>query len=190
MIDMKSVQIIVLLLLISSISHATVPSFDDWHLELGCAQSLSNRYSSEEYDTIVNSGDIRYIVETRYNYSDRLQFGLQASYYAHDKSLTQSSSTYPGSPLIVHNTQGAALLLCDYLFGGTDLISPYCGVGAGWAFIRKTSSTSSFEEFGSFVINPRIGLEISNHLRIGVEYLLSAGDKDNSFFCIKIGFFL
>lgn len=88
------------------------------------------------------------------------------------------------------------LAFTDYNFRYWDKIAPFAGIGLGRTeLIYNTSGgvgedgkPSSYEQiFSPIVLNPRIGVEIFNHLRITAEYKMHFHNKCN-WFALNLGY--
>ncbi len=81
----------------------------------------------------------------------------------------------------------------DYNFRYWDKICPFAGIGLGRTTIRSEfpSATESGSAITStnpaFILNPRIGVEFFNHLRLTAEYKCTF-DKRSSYFALNLGF--
>jgi hypothetical protein len=186
---MKRVLLILCLLFSGYTAFSQIPSFGKWNLEAGFAESFSSRYSVDQYSEAYNAANYRLYIETRYHCSDNIALGVQASYYGHDKIILHNDGVYGGSSGIIRNSQYALVFVADWNVSGSGNLSPFLGVETGWSYVGK-SSPSSVEKDNRFVINPRIGLDIYKHFRIGAGYFFTVGDRDNSYFAIRAGVYL
>ena len=84
----------------------------------------------------------------------------------------------------------------DYNFRYWDRICPFAGIGVGRTTIRSEFPDSSSESlepavlsstYPALVLNPRVGVEFFNHLRLTAEYKWTF-DRRSSYFALNIGF--
>lgn len=68
----------------------------------------------------------------------------------------------------------------DYNYRPYRLLSFFCGAGAGAGIINRYEKLR-----GTFVISPRVGVELFNHLRITLDYTFLPGHY--SFFGLSLG---
>lgn len=183
---MKRFLCFISLCLFSYAASSQVPSFGKWKIEGGFAEAFSGHYSVGQYSEAYNAGNCRWYVETRYHFLDKIAIGVQASYYGHDKMILPNEGVYGVGSGIIRNSQFALMSVVDWIVLESRRVSPFCGFETGWSFVGKSSSVT-VEKDSYFVLNPHLGFEFYKHFRIGFEYFHTAGDRDNSFFAIRVG---
>jgi hypothetical protein len=125
--------------------------------------------------------------EIRYNYlGKRLSSGIQLSFTGWNRR--SSMRDYDFSK---HQNPFIFLLVTDYNFLEINpkKISPFAGMGIGYASIRSWPLASSEEEKNvksHFACSPRVGVEFFKRIRLTTEYQYLG--KGNSFFNVKLGF--
>ena len=105
-----------------------------------------------------------FLFEYRYDYTDRIDFGVQAL-FKHGKG----HSAFTGGPTwgLTYNQIGLKAV-ADYNGRPEKLVSPYIGAGFGGGalFTQRTNGTNDTDIFGT--IGPRLGLQIWR-FRVGLE---------------------
>ena len=88
--------------------------------------------------------------------------------------------------------QGAALVVSDFNLLPYSGFNPYVGIGVGPGFgYEKNRSTDKSEWTQALVLEPRLGIELFETLRIGVQYhwFLNDSEKFSNFaFCLSWAF--
>ena len=85
--------------------------------------------------------------------------------------------------------QGAALVVSDFNLLPYSGFNPYIGIGIGPGFgYEKDKNTDKSEWTQALVLEPRVGIELFETLRVGVQYhwFLNDSDKFSNFaFCLS-----
>ncbi len=90
--------------------------------------------------------------------------------------------------------RGIFLVFTDYNLRIWKNISPFVGIGFGTSFVDAelpTGSSKTLATSGNYVLNPRFGVELFNHLRVSFEYkwmLQQSVSKELSFFGVNLGY--
>jgi hypothetical protein len=89
------------------------------------------------------------------------------------------------------------ILYCDYNIRNESVFSPFFGIGLGegnfeieYPYYPTVTSNIPVEaslNAHKFILSPRIGIEVFNHLRLTLEYRL-AFDKNYNFGALKLGY--
>lgn len=132
---------------------------------------------------------LRFFIEPRLNIVNTpLDVGLQLS----KSSFTRQEDIYGREHEIEHKWM--LVTFVDYNLREWDRVVPFAGLGIGAAAVDNTSSwldsdtgrrkdDTVFDR--SFVFNPRIGVELYDHVRITAEYKWMR--KEYSFWGLSIG---
>lgn len=83
----------------------------------------------------------------------------------------------------------------DYNFRRWDRVAPFVGLGVGRTAVVSTMPSigadgtvvSSKTTYPAFILNPRVGVEVFDHLRLSAEYKFTF-HKESSYFALNLGF--
>jgi hypothetical protein len=128
------------------------------------------------YGTSPQSG-LSSFVETRYNFAGYLDVGLQSSIGSFFFKRNGRSYSMDYSPMFA--------MLVDYNMRRWRSVSLFGGLGAGAAWIEHKDPSGNRIADEYVFLNPRVGAEFWNHLRVTLEYKLMK--KEYSYFGITIG---
>lgn len=127
----------------------------------------------------VNDGGLSLFIETRYNIPELpFDIGLQASVSGYGGNNNGYDVT----------NRGTLITFVDYNFRYFKKIDFFVGLGAGMGMVDYEYMFGDRKEVSldrTFVLNPRVGIELFHHLRITAEYRLM--DRYYSYFGINIG---
>ncbi len=138
-------------------------------------------------DGTTSEGGMQLFFETRLNLDNTpFDVGLQALF----GYVNRQGDIYGRD----HETryQGLMATFVDYNYRRWKRVALFGGIGVGFAAVNHDISwvesgriTSALVYDRSFVLNPRIGVELFNHLRFTLEYKLMK--REYSFFGLSIG---
>ena len=84
------------------------------------------------------------------------------------------------------NINGGVTVFGDYNWRLGRRAAPFAGVGAGMVFVESRGLSTAAVREKTFVFNPRIGVELFEHLRITLEYKWMKAPY--SFLGLNVGF--
>ena len=127
----------------------------------------------------VNDGGLSLFIETRYNIPELpFDIGLQASVSGYGGNNNGYDVT----------NRGSLITFVDYNFRYFKKIDFFAGLGVGMGMIDYEYMFGDRKDVShnrTFVVNPRVGIELFHHLRITAEYKWM--DLYYSYFGINIG---
>jgi hypothetical protein len=142
--------------------------------------------SSNKYDGASAKMGVNLFMEARLNVADTpFDVGLQATsgYFEREDNKYELKQEISSNGLIS---------FVDYNFRKWKNIAAFTGLGVGLAAVDNTyiseGTNSNDISDRSFVLNPRMGVEVYNHLRITAEYKLM--NSGYSFAGINVGIVL
>lgn len=156
-----------------------VKSFE---FELGAGLTAGSKYNMDKAVPGPN-----FFLESRYNLPDSpwdlaLQLSLGGACRKQDDKLYSGSNKF------------GLTAFADYNFRKWNNAVPFIGLGVGRTAIQLTSPvtaadgiTSTFKtEYPAFILNPRIGVELFDHVRLTAEYKYTF-DIPSSYFALNLG---
>lgn len=126
--------------------------------------------------------------EWRNDFGHHLDVGAKLDYKISPATVKDFTS---GSSFGGTQHYGTLLALADYNFRPAKTFNPFIGVGIGPALqidnaARNTVSPGKYNPKVLFVASPRIGIELSRHLRISTSIDLSLNDTKYPI-CFNVG---
>ncbi len=179
----RFIFIAILLLMWGQSSYISAQNNKDvklFEFEVGGGMTLGSNYGTLKLSPGVNA-----YLEARTNLKDTLwDLGFQLGLgYMNRKD--QYGTSYNVS------NKFSMLAFADYNFRFWDKVAPFAGVGLGRTELIYNSpvdgSSAIYEQkFSPVVLNPRIGIELFDHLRITAEYKMHFHSKCN-WFALNLG---
>lgn len=123
-------------------------------------------------------------VEVRYNFDAQpVDLGLYVSVCSLYRGETKNN-IIRGYNFISENL----LITSDYNFLQGSSVSPFVGLGMGvaWGDVRVKGSAHAVNHGAHFAVMPRVGVELSHHVRITVAYKLF--NREHNHLLISLGY--
>ena len=154
-----------------------------FEFEVGAGMSIGSKYGLDKAVPGPNS-----YMEARLNLFDTpwdlgVQTSLGAAFRKQNDQLYNATNKF------------GITVFTDYNFRNKGMVSPFIGLGVG-----RTAIVNSYPAFGAdgtavtaksaqpaFVLNPRMGLELFDHLRLSVEYKFTF-QKESSYMALNLGY--
>ena len=136
-----------------------------------------NYFLGKQVDNVSYNRPMRpgILIEYRYNISDYLDLGVQAS-----STFGQGKIVGTGYTDKAWFLQVAPLAVADFNLLPERGFNPFIGVGVGPGFGYESNKITKVAHWStSLVVAPRVGVELFEHLRLSVQYnwYLKAGEK-------------
>ncbi len=190
---MKRISLFIILLLSVMAAEAQVindTNFKSYEFEAGMGLAMGTNFGYQGSEP-----GLQFYVESRNNLKDTpWDIGFQVAMGVFSRRH-ESGSVYSNNKL-------STITFVDYNFRCWKWVAPFVGAGLGMAmldldvpYINDTAGWSTYTAHScGIALNPRVGVEFFDHLRLTVEYkafvrrVVDAGGAMNNYFGVNLGF--
>ena len=153
-----------------------------FEFELGAGVTAGSKYNMDKVAPGPN-----FFLESRYNlptspWDFALQLSMGGAWRKQDDKLYSGSNKF------------GLTAFSDYNFRKWNNVAPFIGLGVGRTAIQTTSPATAIDgssstlktEYPAFILNPRVGVELFDHVRLTAEYKYTF-DVPSSYFALNLG---